>query len=233
MILSVHQPQYLPWLGYFDKIDKSDVFVFLDNVQYKAREFQNRNKIRTQDDWLWLSVPVKYGTRQKIGQVKIDNGSDWSKKHWNSLKTWYGKADFFKNYAGFFEKTYQESWETLLDLNLQIINYILGEFKIKTQIYRESELNIQTTRTDRIIQICQALKADTYLSGSGGKNYLEEDKFKAAKIELRYQEFVHPVYKQHNAKLNNFLPYMSIVDLIFNQGQASLEYLRKANARIF
>jgi hypothetical protein len=232
MILSVHQPQYLPWLGYFDKIDRSDAFVFLDNVQYKTREFQNRNKIRTKDSWMWLTVPVKACTRQKIDQVKIGFCSDWRRKHWNSLQTWYGQAAFFRDHSEFFAQTYKGSWEKLLDLNIHIINYILSEFKIKTRTYRESELDIRGTRTDRIIEICKKLKADTYLSGSGGKNYLEENKFIDAGIKLQYQQFNHPVYEQCNAGLNNFMPFMSIVDMLFNQGKASLGILRQANMRI-
>ncbi len=127
MIVSVHQPQYIPWLGYFDKIDRSDCFVFLDQVQYKPREYQNRNKIRTKDGSIWLTVPVisKGMGRQKICDVKIDNSSDWQKRHWQNLKTWYGRAEFFKDHFMFFEEVYAERWEKLIDLNVHIINFIL------------------------------------------------------------------------------------------------------------
>ena len=135
MILSVHQPQYLPWLGYFDKIDKSDGFVFLDNVQYKHREFQNRNKIRVNlqtPGWclkwegIWLSVPVVYKghSRERIGQVLIDNGSDWQRKHWGSLKSAYSAAPFFKEPSAFFEEVYSRRWERLADLNIHFIKNV-------------------------------------------------------------------------------------------------------------
>ena len=229
MIVSVHQPQYIPWLGYFDKIDRSDCFVFLDQVQYKSREYQNRNKIRTKDGSIWLTVPVisKGMGRQKICDVRIDNSSDWQKRHWRNLKTWYGRAEFFKDYFVFFEEVYAERWEKLIDLNVHIINFILKEFKITTPVYYESELNIIAQKTDRIIEICKRLKADAYLSGTGGRNYLEENKFARAGIKLEYQNFTHPAYhQQYRGRKNVFLPYMSSIDLLFNEGGESEKILR-------
>lgn len=229
MIVSVHQPQYIPWLGYFDKIAKSDSFVFLDNVQYKHREFQNRNKIRTKEGELWLSVPVvtKGKGRQKINEVTIDSELPWGHQHLKSLKTWYGKASFFNAYIGFFEATYSAKWEKLEDLNVQIVKYLFAQLSITKKIYFESALDIKTTKTDRIIEICQKLEADTYISGAGGKEYLEEEKFPAAGIRLVYQDFKHPQYHQQFMKdSDDFLPYMSIVDLLFNEGPRSLEILK-------
>ncbi|MFH1777511.1 MAG: WbqC family protein [Candidatus Omnitrophota bacterium] len=225
MILSVHQPQYLPWLGYFDKILNSDGFVFLDTVQYKHREYQNRNKIRTKDGWIWLTVPVitKGCGRQKISEVCIDNCINWQKKHWQSLKSCYGHTPFFKQYCGFFENIYSVKWEKLITLNVHITKFIIQEFGIKTQVHFESELGIAAAKTERIIEICRKLKADTYLSGIGGKDYLEEEKLEQAGIELRYQDFVHPVYpQQHMKDPGDFLPYMSVVDLLFNEGNGSI-----------
>lgn len=221
MILSVHQPQYIPWLGYLDKIDKSDCFVFLDNVQYKPREYQNRNKIRTKDGWIWLTVPVvsKGLGRQKICDVTIDNSFDWQNHHWKSLKAWYNKAPNFRDHFQFFENVYTKKWEKLIDLNVCIIEYILKEFKIETPLYYESKLGITSMRTQRILEICKKLNADVYLSGIGGKGYLEEEKFAEAGIELRYQDFIHPVYRQRYMQgKDSFLPFMSAIDLLFNEG---------------
>jgi hypothetical protein len=228
MILSVHQPQYLPWLGYFDKIAKSDRFVFLDNVQYKEREFQNRNKIRSQKGWMWLSVPAVSGVegKQKINQVKIDNEMPWQRKHWGSLKTAYSSSDYFKEYAVFFEETYSKKWEWFLDLNVHIITYILKELAITTPISFASDLKITTTKTQRIIDICKKLNADTYLSGIGGKEYLEEGLFEANGIALRYQDFQHPVYRQQfMSDSKDFISHLSVVDLLFNQGPKAREIL--------
>lgn len=229
MILSVHQPQYLPWLGYFDKIAKSDAFVFLDCVQYKRREFQNRNKIRCPDGGLWLTVPVVYKghSREKIGRILIDNGSDWQRKHWGSIKSGYSAAPFFKEHSDFFEEVYSRKWERLADLNIHIIKYILEYLKIDTPLYYESRIVTSLEATDRILELCKKVGADTYLSGSGGKDYLEEEKFSRAGIKLEYQHFVHPEYRQQFVKQEeDFLPYMSIVDLLFNEGPESINILR-------
>lgn len=232
MILSVHQPQYLPWLGYFDKIAKSDAFVFLDCVQYKRREFQNRNKIRLQDAGRWLTVPVVYKghSREKIGRILIDNGSDWQRKHWGSIKSGYSAAPFFKEHSDFFEEVYSREWVRLADLNIHIIKYILEYLKIDAPLYYESRIGTSLEATDRILELCKKVGADTYLSGSGGKDYLEEEKFSRAGIKLEYQHFVHPEYRQQFMKQEgNFLPYMSIVDLLFNEGDRSKNILCTSN----
>lgn len=230
MILSVHQPQYIPWLGYFDKIAKSDGFVFLDQVQYKPREFQNRNKIRTKDGWMWLSIPVvcKGLGRQKICDCIIDNAFPWARKHLLSLRSCYGSANFFKDLFPFFEETYAKEWKKLVDLNVHIINYILKHLSISKPMYFASQLDIASKGTDLIIEICRKLKADTYLSGIGGKDYLEEEKFVQANLKLIYQNFVHPVYRQQFMRNeNDFVPYMSILDLLFNEGPKSKEILSR------
>jgi hypothetical protein len=220
MIISVHQPQYLPWLGYFDKIAKCDKFVFLDNVQYKEREFQNRNKIRTGKGWIWLSVPVlsKGRGRQNISEVKIDNELDWKRKHLGSLKTAYSIAPYFKEYFPVLEEILGREWELLKDLNIEITRFVLNELSIYTPISLESDLNVNTLSSQRIIDICKKLKADTYLSGSGGRDYLDSELFNKENVRLLYQDFQHPRYKQC---YEPFEPYMSIVDLLFNHGKAA------------
>jgi hypothetical protein len=227
MTLSVHQPQYIPWLGYFDKIAKSGAFVFLDTVQYKGAEFQNRNKIRTQDGWMWLSVPVKSAQgRQRICDCLIDNDTDWKKQHARSLQTWYAKAEFFDAYFPFFEDLFSREWLKLSDLNAYIIRYVLQHLGIEKKLYLESEVGTTLTKTDRIIELCKKLKSDTYLSGTGGRAYLEEEKFAAEGVRLAYQDFAHPVYCQQFCKgPSDFIPYMSIVDLLFNEGERSREVL--------
>ena len=229
MILSVHQPQYIPWLGYFDKIDKSDYFVFLDQVQYKPREYQNRNRIRTKNGWLWLTVPVKSKGlgRQRICDVKIDNDTNWQNKHLQSLKSCYSKAPFFKEYYSFFESVYSAKWEQLTELNIHIIKYLLKELNIETPFYHESEIGTCSKATDRIIEICKKLKADVYLSGIGGKSYLEEAKFAQAKIRLDYQDYHNqPYHQQYTDRVSPFLPNMSVIDLLFNEGARSTKILR-------
>jgi hypothetical protein len=229
MILSVHQPQYLPWLGFFDKIRQSDCFVYLDQVQYKEREYQNRNRVRTKEGWMWLTVPVKSTGlgRQRIRDVEVDNSSDWAKKHLASLEKCYNRAPFFKEHRQFLEEVYSAQWEKLVDLNIKITGYLLEQFEITTPVKLESNIGTTSLSTERIIELCLALKADTYLSGTGGKDYLEEEKFKQAGISLRYQHFDHPRYHQvYAAMQDEFVPNMAAVDLLFNEGENSRRILK-------
>jgi hypothetical protein len=225
----VHQPQYIPWLGYFHKIAQCDKFVILDNVQYKVREFQNRNRIRTEKGWMWLSVPVvtKDGCRVRIGDIEIDNTMPWQRKHLGSLKTSYASAPYFKEYYDFFESTFHQNWARLSDLNVHIIKFIMDKLSIITPIVFESELNVITAKTQRIIDICRELNADTYLSGVGAKEYLDDQMFAAERIKLFYQHFDHPQYTQCYSP---FMPYMSIIDLLFNHGPESKSLLFKGAA---
>lgn len=228
MILSVHQPQYIPWLGFFDKIAKSSAFVFLDKAQYKGGEFQNRNKIRTKAGWSWLTVPVvsKGRGRQSIDSCLIDNSFPWRRQHLKAIKSWYAKAAFFKGHIGFLEDFYSRDWERLVDLNLRLIDYALKELAISTPVYYESALNITAAKTKRIIELCKVLNADTYLSGVGAKAYLEEGLFAQAGIKLAYQDFTHPVYQQQFISTQApFQPFMSVLDLLLNEGEKAKEIL--------
>ncbi|HOO57048.1 MAG TPA: WbqC family protein [bacterium] len=227
MIISVHQPQYLPWLGYFDKIDSSDIFVILDNVQFKKREFQNRNRIKTPNGPKWLTVPVKVKGRyhQLAKDVLIDIESGWHTRHAKALELNYRKSVFFENHfekiAGFLQ---EGKFGRLADLNISMLRYFLGTLGIDTPILIESDLGVTGTGTERIINICKKAGADTYLSGAGGKNYMREEMFAEAGINLDYQEFAHPEYEQ---LFGSFMPFMSIADLLFNEGEKSLEIIRK------
>jgi hypothetical protein len=226
MIISVHQPQYLAWIGYFHKILKSDAFVFLDDVQYKEREYQNRNRIKTKDGSQWLTVPVlKSGQRFiKINEAAIDNGQKWQKRHWKAICLNYSQAPYFKQYSGFFEDLYSRQWDKLVDLNIHMIKGINGILGIQKDISLSSQLGVQSAKTQRIIDICRALQADTYLSGQGGKDYLEEELIASAGLKLIYQDFRHPEYVQC---YDGFLPYMSMIDLLFNCGKDALSILER------
>lgn len=231
MIISVHQPQYLPWLGYFHKMYQSDAFVFLDNVQYKKREYQNRNRIRTKSGGIWLTVPVlsEEVPYPKISSVRIDNSQAWQKKHWRAISLNYGRAPYFKKYSAYFEDVFKKEWKMLADINIHITEYIAQSLGINRPMYLESQLNIATKNTMRIIDICSALKADTYLSGIGGKEYLDEKQFDLNGIRLLYQDFVHPKYLQC---YEPFIPYMSIIDFMFNCGDNSLKILTSGGKKL-
>jgi len=224
MIVAVHQPQYLPWLGYFDKIDQADIFVILDNVQYKKNEYQNRNRIKTAQGWQWITVPVKYRFPEKIIEVAINNEVDWRRKHHTALLSNYNRSAYFKDYRSFFEDLYQRDWILLANLNTYIIEYIIKQIKIATKIVKASDLELSSDPTQRLIDICKGLGADTYLAGAGGREYMDVDSFEKSGIKVVFQEFQHPVYEQLYGK---FESYMSVVDLLFNHGPKSMEIISK------
>lgn len=218
MIVSVHQPNYLPWLGYFLKIANSDIFVFLDNVPYTKNSIINRNKIKTEHGAMWLTVSVltkgRYG--QLINEVEINNNVPWSKIHWKTIWANYAKAPYFQSYSSLFESVYQREWRKLSELNETLIRLICEIFSIKgVKFIRASELNVSGKSTELLINICKALGADTYLSGFGGKKYMNEKLFEKRGIELKYYEFQHPIYKQ---LWGDFISNLSVIDLLFNEG---------------
>lgn len=226
MIVSVHQPHYLPWLGYLDKIDQSDVFVILDNVQFKKREFQNRNRIKTPGGETWLTVPVvtKGKYEQKTAEVEIDNTAPWREKHLKSLELNYRKTPFYEEIMEKLEKYYTGPVHNkLMDLCTDMLDCYKDFLQISTPVRFESELNIQGVRSERIVNICKALEANTYLSGSGAKAYLDEELFEREGLGLEYQHYKHPEYNQLHGE---FQPYMAAVDLLFNHGSDSGEIMK-------
>ena len=225
MIISVHQPQYLPWLGYFDKIERSDIFVFLDNVQFKKNEWQNRNRIKTIEGWQWLSVPVIHKFMQKIYEVEINNTVWWGKKHLNALVTNYSKAPFFKDHNEFFEQAYSQEWNHLVDINIHMIEYLVKALGISEEkLVKASKYESREEPTERLVDICKHLGADVYLSGKDGAKYMNLDEFSKEGIKVIFQDYKHPRYSQ---LYGDFEPYMSVVDLLFNCGPESLSILKK------
>ena len=213
----------------FHKIALSDTFVYLDTVQYLKKDWNNRNKIKTANGVIWLTVPVltkdKFG--QTLQQVKINTQIDWRKKHWQSIRMSYSKTPCFNRYAGFFEGLYQKEWENLNDLNENIFRFLLEALGIRVNVIKAStSLSLQDTKSDLVLDMCLKLKADVYIFGALGKDYAEVDKFKERGIKLIFQDYKHPVYKQ---QFGNFEPYMSIIDLLFNHGDSSLDILMSGN----
>jgi hypothetical protein len=217
MILAGHQPEYLCYIGFFHKMMHCNKFVLVDHVQFDKKSWQNRNRIRTKEGWILLTVPVltKGKFEQKINEVKINNSVNWQKKHWRSILFNYKKAPFFSIYKDFFEQVYSQKWEKLVDLNETIIRYIVQELDINVEIVKSSEFNPSGYKTYLLIDMCKKLGADTYLSGEGGRKYVDEPKFKSNNIKSLYTNFRHPVYRQ---QYEPFIPNMSVIDIMFNQG---------------
>lgn len=228
MILTSHQPVYLPWLGLFHKIALGDMFCIFDDVQYLKKDWNNRNQIKTHAGVQWLTVPVlTSGHREKpIREIEINNNIDWRKKHWKTIAFAYKKAPFFKKYADFFEDLYKRKWDNLVELNDHILFYLLKELGITAEIRRASEENFEGIKNDLVLDMCNKLHANVYIFGALGKNYAKEDDFKKAGIKVYFQNYVHPLYLQLHGK---FVPYMSVIDLLFNCGNNSLDILMSGN----
>ena len=215
MILTAHQPAYLPWLGYFDKIARSDIFIFLDTVQFEKNSFINRNKIKTPNGPIWLTIPVlqKGHTDSTLLETKIYNTKRWKVKHLRSIHMNYSKAKFFEINYPKLQKLYSEDYDILSDLCYYQLLSWLKELNIKTEVIRSSKLGIYSKKSDLILDLCRHFNATEYISGILGKNYLEESKFEKNKIKILYQKYKHPVYEQ---LYGDFVPNMSIVDFWMN-----------------
>lgn len=215
MIVSIHQPAYLPWLGYFDKIAKSDVFVYLDTVQFEKNSFINRNQIKTRQGAQWLTVPVK--TKGHISSTLmttlVDDLQPWRKKHLKSIALSYARSPNFDALYPHLEEQLLADTPLLTELCWQQLQFWLSDLGINTRVVRASELGLESRKSELVLDICKALGASTYLSGALGRQYLVEDDFCCHDIQVIYQDYKHPVYCQQGA---DFIPYLSVVDFRMN-----------------
>lgn len=232
MIISINQPAYLPWLGYFHRIAISDAHIVLDNVQFEKNSFTNRNRVRTAQGWCWLTVPIKTAGRfgaLAICDVEIDNDRPWAKKHWTTLVSNYSRAPFFSTHAAFFEDVYQRHWVKLQDLCWMITEYLLEAFEIRTAIHFSSEIGATGKKDELVLNLCRAMRGNVYLSGPLGRNYLRETLFIEHNIEVRYHEFEPVLYKQ---VYSGFERSLSALDLLFNAGPKSRELMTTCQERV-
>lgn len=230
MIVAAHQPSYLPWLGYLDKIARADVFVVMDDLQYEAQNFQNRNRVKLNNGAAWLTVPLERGFRtDRILDKRINNhGSPrqhWQRKTWLTLETHYRRAPHFADYAGELREVYTRPWQRLIDLDLEMLRLALAWLGIDTPLLLSSKLRLRGEKTDRILDMCRVLGADIYLSGRGGSTgYLDVDQLARAGVRVEWQPFEHPVYSQRYPELG-FVPCLAFLDLLFNCGLRSRDVL--------
>lgn len=218
MIVSIHQPQFLPYLGFFHKVAHSDVYVVLDDVQFLERGHQNRNEIKMQAGKQWLTVPVVQNRGQLIKDVLIDNSTNWRRKHWAALESNYRPAPFFKELAPGLKAVLVDGGHTrLADLDVDLLKWAMTALGIERPIRFSSQLGIEGTQTERLINVCKAAGATVYLSGQGGRQYMELPLFEAAGIEVRFQEFAAPTYPQQFMQ-HGFMPNLAVVDALFNCG---------------
>lgn len=225
MIVGIHQLHYLPWLRYFHKISHSDVFVLLDDIQYNKNGWQNRNKIKGDRGEIVLTVPVYGKFQQNLDEVKIDNKANWRKKHWGSLVNYYSRSAHFADYRDALFAIYERQWEKLNDINYEMLKVFTAALGIKTKICLSSQLDAPGEATERLVNICKAVGCDTYFSGAHATEaYIDMQVFDAAGIKLKVQEWKAPEYSQLFPAAG-FVPDLSIVDILFNEGARSAEIL--------
>lgn len=225
MIVAIHQPNFLPWIGYFYKMLKSDIFVFLDNVQFSKGSYTNRTKIKINEGEKWLTVPVE--TSNKFGQMIKDitccGAADWRAKIIGSIKNGYCKSRNFSLYAEDIFAIISSSSDYLCDLNISLITYIAKIIDLKTDVIKASNISCSGESSELLISICKSLGANVYLSGSGGRGYQDDVLFHNNGIEIIYTDYKHRMYRQ---LFGNFVDGLSIIDLLFNEGEDSIKIIK-------
>lgn len=232
MIVAIHQPAFLPWLGYLDRMRRADLFIVLDHVQFERRNYQNRTRIKLDGKAQWITVPVQQHSQQeRIVDKRVDNPpptetNRWSANLCRTLRHAYRNAPFLTEHEELF-RILDSRWERLIDLDLAALDHLRQAFDIRTPLARSSRLGVPGAKSELILNLCRAAGADTYLAGMGGsRHYLDREAFAAAGIEIAWQQFEHPQYPQGD---DEFIPGLSAVDLLFRAGPDSGAALRGAD----
>tara|TARA_Y100001963_G_C6763263_1_gene440728 strand:+ start:601 stop:1293 length:693 start_codon:yes stop_codon:yes gene_type:complete len=228
MKVCIHQPNYLPWLGFFNKVAQSDTYVVFDDVQYpRGKDWANRNQIKTNNGKLWLTIPVigKSELRQ-WKDIEIAN-SGWNRKHIANINNFYRKSKYFDLYYSDLEKFYNKDYIRLIDLNVDLIKYFCGILNIDTDIVYSSDIcgdKEFDNGLDKILYILEELKTTEYITGAGAgsERYIIEDEFKKRDIKLTWNDYQHPEYNQLHG---DFESHLAIIDLLFNEGNESRKFI--------
>ena len=222
--IAILQPNYIPWKGVFDMINQVDVFVFLDDVDFTVRDWRTRNKIKTPSGDIWLTVPVRKSKRgTKINEIEILSEDNWQEKHYKTIVQYYKKSKYFKEYSWILDKIYKERvWKNLSEFNIYTTKLISDILGIKTSFINSKELNIKSSKGDKILEICTTIGGEFYLSGPAAKDYIDAQKFKDVNIRLAYMKYEYPEYSQIYGDFNH---YVSILDVIFNCGESSGKFI--------
>jgi len=222
--IAILQSNYIPWKGYFDMINRVDEFVLYDTVQFTKNDWRNRNKIKTTQGAVWFSIPVKHSILDKINEVQVLN-NQWRTKHWKTLQQTYSKSNYFKEYKPIFENLYLNSSETYLSLiNYEFICEINKILNIKTKISWSSDYELTGERTEKLLNICKQANATEYISGPAAKNYLNKSLFEKEKIKVTWMDYTN--YPEYNQLYPPFEHGVSILDLIFNEGENATKFMK-------
>ena len=225
MKVLVTQPNYIPWKGYFDLIAKVDKFVVLDDVQYTSRDWRNRNLIKTPQGTIWLNIPINKKNRILIKDVLIKD-FNWVNDHLNKIERNYKKSRYFDSIFPALQETYQGlTSERLIDINIEIINFICRYLDIQTEISFSSDIKDKNLeKSHRILDICIENNATIYVTGSKSKNYIDENIFNSKKIRIEFEEFEN--YPSYDQLWGLFNEKVSVIDLLFNEGPNSYKFMK-------
>lgn len=229
-VVTIHQPEHLPWLGFFAKMASADLLVSLDSVPFRKNYFQNRNRVLGSDGRpLWLTIPVRLERHLsgRIRDVPIAGDGRWRKKYLRTLEQRYRKHPFFAEVLGPLAELLEREWSRLADLNHALLAALEHQLGITTPLVRATELGGEGTRSELLADLCRKVGAEVYLSGPSGREYLELRPFREAGIELRFHDYDHPAYPQRGT--GSFISHLSVVDLLFNCGEASGEIVRRGS----
>lgn len=223
MIVGIHQPNYIPWIGFFHKMLSCDVFVLLDDVLC-SNKAERRNVIKGSNGEISLAIPI-LNKKAIIKDIELNNQVNWKQKHLCSMQGCYAKSDYWELISPELLNMYKHAGPKLVDFNLELIEFIRNYLDIKTPMVRSSELSgVHGKKNTKLVSVCNALGADTYLSGEGAKSYIDAESFQNSHINIVYQKFNHPVYPQRWGK---FIKNLSILDLLFNCGPNAKQYLTR------
>jgi len=226
--IAILQSNYIPWKGVFDLINQVDKFVFFDDVQFTKRDWRTRNKIKSPNGEIWLTVPVKKAPRgTKIYEIEISQEEDWQTKHYQSFKHSYSKTPYYDQYHYLLEEIYlKRKWKMLSEFNIFTTKLLCKALGVETEFYNSVELEVDGAKDDRLIQICQAVKGDFYISGPAAKDYIVNEKFKREGIRLAYINYEYPEYEQ---KFGSFNHFVTVLDVLFNCGEGSKKSIFQGN----
>ncbi|MBF0344362.1 MAG: WbqC family protein [Nitrospirae bacterium] len=230
MIVTIHQPEHMPWMGFFNKVSQADLLVILDTVQFRKNYFQNRNKILSANGPMWLTVPVimKGYMEKVIKDIEVNNAYNWREKHYKSIYFNYKNHPCFNDYAQRLQHIYGQTWEKIVALNEYVIRFFLEVLGISTPMIQASELNVSGSSSDLLLDICMKVKADVYLAGQSAVDYLDGSIFTDNGISVVLHDFNHPQYQQKGCG-GSFVSHMSTLDLIMNMGSKSIDIIREGD----
>ena len=227
MIVTVHQPHYMPWLGYLHRMARADLFIVLDHVQFERGNYQNRTMIRVDGEPRWLTVPVvQHSQKERIVEKQIDNALAgtprwWSSAHFQTIRHAYREAPFLGRYLPELRRILETRWQRVVELDEAMLDFLRDAFGIGTKRVRSSELNVAGAKSQLILNLCRAVGADTLLAGLGGsRDYLDRAAFEREGVRIEYQEFAHPVYPQCGG--GPFVKGLSSLDLLLNCGPLAM-----------